>query len=489
VNAYLGIPYAAPPIGELRWKPPTPPVKWQGTRKATDLAAHCLQSPAFPVTFQDRGASEDCLYLNVWSPARPSATRLPVMVWIHGGGFVNGGGASAEGDGVRLAERGVVVVSMNYRLGILGFLVLPELVAESKRGTAGNYGLLDQLAALKWVHDNIAAFGGDPGNVTIFGESAGSFSVSMLMASPSAAGLFHKAIGESGGSFYQDTSGVPFIDGHRPFGFSTLKERAERDRQLLSATLGTHTLRELRALPGQQLFDPFFKPGNPFRNLDFIPVLDGDFLPDTLPAIFAKARQHDVPLLAGWNRDEGSLNMLLIPGSPTVARLKLVAERAFGSQSAKFLDLYPAANDAQAAAALTDFEGDRFTAWSTWQWLEAQASSGKKRVYRYRFDRAQPSPPNMPPLGAFHSAEVRYVFGLTDAGAPWSPADQQLSEQMQSYWVNFARSGDPNGPALPRWPAYSAAGEWPVMHLNESTAARKDDQRDRYLFLSSVWGK
>src|SRR5277367_2874273 len=243
VKAFLGIPYAAPPVGDLRWKPPAPALKWKGVRKATEFGAHCMQGRVYDdMNFRDAGASEDCLFLNVWLPAETHRAKLPVMVWIYGGGFAAGATSEARQDGTHLAEHGVIVVSMNYRLGIFGFLVHPELAKESGHNAAGNYGLLDQTAALHWVHENIAAFGGDPGNVTIFGESAGSFSVSAQMASPLANGLFQKAIGESGGAFF--SGGLTF---------DSLAVREEKDVKIVSTKLGVSTLAELRAIPGQKL--------------------------------------------------------------------------------------------------------------------------------------------------------------------------------------------------------------------------------------------
>src|SRR3984957_10879618 len=251
VRTFLGIPYAVPPVGELRWKPPAPPAKWPGVRAATEFGARCMQgSPYSDMVFRDPGIREDCLSLNVWTPAKNPKANLPVMVWIHGGGFMAGGSSEPRQDGRVLATHGVVVVSMNYRLGIFGFLVLPELAAESDKKAAGNYGLLDQVAALEWVHRNIAAFGGDPGNVTIFGESAGSFSVSALMASPLAKGLFHKAIGESGAAFYSEG-----------LSFDPLSKREEKDAKTASAKLGVSTLAELRAIPAEKLVEIFGKPG------------------------------------------------------------------------------------------------------------------------------------------------------------------------------------------------------------------------------------
>jgi para-nitrobenzyl esterase len=264
VHAFLGIPYAAPPVGDLRWKPPVAAAKWSGVRKATEFGAHCMQGKVFgDMNFRDAGGSEDCLSLNVWVPLKTSGAKLPVMVWIYGGGFVAGTTSEARQDGTHLAQQGVIVVSMNYRLGVFGFFVHPELAKESGRNAAGNYGLLDQVAALQWVHDNIAAFGGDPGNVTIFGESAGSFSVSAQMASPLAKGLFQKAIGESGGAFF--SGGLSF---------EPRTAREEKDVKAVSTKLGVSTLAELRAIPAQKMLDAFAPPQS--RGFDFGP--DVEFL-------------------------------------------------------------------------------------------------------------------------------------------------------------------------------------------------------------------
>jgi para-nitrobenzyl esterase len=281
VHAFLGIPYAAPPVGDLRWKPPVAAPKWSGVRKATEFGAHCMQGKVFgDMNFRDAGGSEDCLSLNVWVPAKTSGAKLPVMIWIYGGGFVAGTTSEARQDGTRLAQQGVIVVSMNYRLGVFGFFVHPELAKESGRNAAGNYGLLDQVAALQWVHENIAAFGGDPGNVTIFGESAGSFSVSAQMASPLAKGLFQKAIGESGGAFH--SGGLSF---------EPRSVREEKDVKAVSAKLGVSTLAELRAVPAQKMLDAFAPPQS--QGFDFGPDVDGYFLPEPVPAIFAAGKQND----------------------------------------------------------------------------------------------------------------------------------------------------------------------------------------------------
>ncbi len=480
VRAFLGIPYAAPPVGDLRWKAPAPVAKWSGVRKATDFGAYCLQGDVFgDMNFRGATGSEDCLFLNVWAPAGSSKGKLPVMVWIYGGGFVAGSTSEGRQDGTHLAEQGVIVVSMNYRLGVFGFLVHPELAKESGRDSAGNYGLLDQLAALRWVHDNIAEFGGDAGNVTIFGESAGSFSVSAQMASPLAKGLFQKAIGESGAAFSR--SGLSF---------DTRAVREEKDTKAVSEKLGVSKLAELRAVPAEKLLQTFGKPGP--DAFTFGPDIDGYFLPESVPAIFAAGKQNDVPLLAGWNHDEGSFEVAFSPQKPTAESMKANAQKDFGDKADEFLRLYPIDTDEHMQRSALDFASDSFISLSTWDWMESQSKTGKQVIYRYRFDLAPPaSDPKAPKLGAYHSAEIEYVFGQLDtkAGIPWRPEDRQLSELMQKYWINFARGGDPNGPGLPKWPKYSSSDGFQVMFLDTQPAAHKDEQRDRYLFLVANWKK
>jgi para-nitrobenzyl esterase len=475
INAFLGIPFAAPPLGDLRWKPPAPPAKWKGTRKATEFGSRCMQGSIYSdMIFRDAGISEDCLYLNVWVPAkRYGKGRLPVMVWIYGGGFAAGAASEPRQDGTNLAKQDVVVVSMNYRLGIFGFFAHPELAKESGRNSAGNYGLLDQTAALQWVKRNIAAFGGDPGNVTIFGESAGSFSVSEQMASPVAKGLFHKAIGESGGAFA--SQGLPMRN---------LAESSEAGAKFGSEALGASTIVELRAIPPQKVLDGALAA----KTVRFTPNVDGYFLPKTPDAIFAAGEQSDVPVLAGWNKDEGSFSAPK-ENQTADAALKETAEKEFGARSDEFLRLYA---DPDPTRSLKDFAGDRFIAFSTWKWLEAQKKTGKSPVYRYRFDIDHPTDPKRPPnAGAYHSAEIEFVFGALDSETwiSWRPEDHALSEQMRQYWSNFARSGDPNGPRLTPWPTYEASTDWQVMHLNALLKVEKDAHRDRYVFLNFAWAK
>jgi len=478
VKMFLGIPYAAPPVGDLRWKPPQPPAKWTGTKKAAQFGFHCLQGNVFgDMVFHDPGANEDCLTLNVWVPDKHAEAKLPVMVWIYGGGFVAGTTSEGRQDGYHLAQQGVIVVSMNYRLGIFGFMVHPDLIKESGHNSAGNYGLLDQLAALNWVHDNIAAFGGDPANVTIFGESAGSFSVSAQMASPMAKGLFQKAIGESGAAF-----------SHSGLSFDPLSVRAEKDAKLLKDKLGASTVAELRAIPAEKLLAPFIPPQSP--GFEFGPDVDGYFLSESVPAIFAAGKQNDVALIAGWNRDEGSFEIAFSPQKPTAESFKATAQKDFGDKAPEFLKLYPADTDEHASHSALEYASDKFIALSTWAWIEAAVTTGKQPVYRYRFDMA-PFPKDLkaPRLGAYHSAEIEYVFGQLDSKTDviWSDADRRVSEMMQKYWSNFAKNGNPNGPGLPNWPPYNASDGWPVMMLSAEPSAHKDELRARYEFLSKEW--
>lgn len=477
VRAFLGIPYATPPVGSLRWKPPVPAAKWKGVRSAKEFGSHCMQPTLYAdMIFRDPGISEDCLTLNVWTPATDKVAKLPVMVWIFGGGFIAGGTSEPRQDGANLARNGIIVVTMNYRLGIFGFFAHDALAAESGRNAAGNYGLLDQTAALQWVQHNIKAFGGDPGNVTLFGESAGSFSVSAQMASPLAKGLFQRVIGESGGAFSSGSIGFP-----------PMKQAAAADAEFARTILSATSLEQLRAIPAADLMAAAAKKpeyGPPVR---FAPDVDGYFLPESVPSIFAASKQNDVPMLVGWNRDEGGF-----ASKATVASLAVDLNKQFGDRAAEALKVYPAADDAQAIRSASDLAGDRFIAYSTWRWLEAQVTSGKQPVYRYRFDLVSPADPNHPGgLAAYHSSEIPYVFGDLDLlkGFALRPEDYQLSQQMQKYWTNFARTGNPNGDGLPQWPTYTPASSWQVMHLASPSAAASDANRERYLFLNTTLGK
>jgi para-nitrobenzyl esterase len=479
VRIFLGIPFAAPPVGPLRWKPPQPEAKWKGVHDATQFGDRCMQPDIFhDMHFRDPGASEDCLTLNVWTPAKDKHAKLPVMVWIFGGGFVAGATSEPRQDGAHLAHKGVVVVSMNYRLGLFGFLALPGLAEESPQHAAGNYGLMDQTAALEWVKKNISAFGGDPGNVTIFGESAGSFSVSAQMASPQAQGLFVHAIGESGAAF--DSRGLSF---------PALPDAEKRDAEWSLATFGTSDLATLRGMSAQDLLTKI-SALPPTTRSPIGPDVDGAFLPESVPQIYKEGKQAHVPLLAGWNRDEPSALAVNYPTPPTVQSFRDMAQKTFGPHADDFLKVYPDTTDAEAVRSAINFSGDSFIAFSTWEWLQAQVSTGGQPVYRYHFERPSPADKYHPAgSGAFHSDEIEYVFGTLDSRpeAVWQPQDHQLSDLIETYWTNFAKTGDPNGDEAPKWPQYNAGDGWQVMHLDVQSQAKPSEDRDRYLFLQSVW--
>ncbi|MGB7135094.1 MAG: carboxylesterase/lipase family protein [Acidobacteriaceae bacterium] len=487
VRAFLGIPYAAPPVGPLRWKAPQPAWKWNGVKDATAFGAHCMQPNIYSdMLFRDPGPSEDCLTLNVWTPAKDKKAKLPVMVWIYGGGFSAGATSEARQDGAHLATKGVVVVSMNYRLGIFGFLALPGLAAESAQHAAGNYGLMDQTAALEWVQKNIAAFGGDPNNVTLFGESAGSFSVSAQMASPLAEGLFRHAIGESGAAF----------PGQHGPAFKPLDDTEKEAAAFATTAFGTSDVAKLRAMSADDLQAKIAaaQKATPGR-LPFWPDVDGYFLPEPVSQIYAEGKQAHVPLLAGWNRDEPSGLVARYPQPATVASFTATAQKTFGEQAPAFLQLYPATTDAEAIRSTIDFAGDTFIAFGTWEWLEAQVATGTEPVYRYHFERPAPADKYHPAgSGAFHSDEINYVFGTLDArpDAAWQPEDQKLSDLIETYWTNFARTGNPNGNSVsgnPNWPQYDEQDGWQVMHLDVDSHAGADPYRARYLFLKNAWVK
>jgi para-nitrobenzyl esterase len=475
VRSFKGIPFAAPPVGPLRWKPPQPPVPWPGVRKAVEYGPRCMQGRIYDdMIFRDAGPSEDCLYLNLWMPANPPPGKLPVMVWIHGGGFAAGASSEPRQDGGNLSKLGVLVVSLSYRLGMFGFFAHPELSKESGRSASGNYGLLDQVAALEWVKKNIATFGGDPDNVTIFGESAGSMSVSALLASPLAKGLFHRAIGESGACWGSHVS-------------KSREEAESAGVKFAESAFGISSLEALRAKSAQEILDASLKP----HTERFWPDVDGYFLPADCNSIYAAGKQSHVPLLAGWNKDEGSYRAFFVKEQPPtldnyVARAKVL----FGNNADAFLKVYSAKTDAEAKRAAQDYEGDQFIAFSTWKWLEMQLKTGKSPVFRYKFDQTLPLPADAPPgteATAPHASDIEFVFRvLSSRNLPWRPEDQQVSELMAAYWTNFAKTGDPNGQNVPHWPAYKSQNHYPVMHLAPKPVALPDNHRDRYEFLDRV---
>lgn len=457
--AFKGIPYAAPPVGMLRWRPPQPVASWRRVRTATSHSPACPQLESYPPDAPREPTSEDCLTLNVWAPATKSAGKLPVMVWIHGGGLMNGSGSLPQYAGDQLAARGVVVVTINYRLGALGFLAHPELNRESRYGGSGNYGLLDQIAALKWVNRNIAAFGGDPDRVTIFGQSSGSFSLSMLVSSPLAKGLFHRAIGQSGAVFEPVELDPLFT----PDGAAEAGAR-------FASKAGAKSLADLRRMPVASLLKHRF---NPQFNID------GHVIPASPHDAYAAGRQNDVDLLIGANATEGTF--FLAPASVTVGNFDAVLGRTFPPILLWAIGASPGKTDASARNAAIAIETDLRFRWGMWAWARHALKNRKGRVFFYRF-MGQPAYEKSHPyfgLGPTHGGELPYVFGDLDRhAANWTTADHELASMLQQYWVNFARSGDPNGPGLPRWPMFDEERTM-VMDLGPElrAAALTDDAR------------
>ncbi len=467
IRAFLGIPYAAPPVGPRRWKAPEPAAKWTGVRAADKFGNRCMQTSPFPdMVFQSPAESEDCLYLNVWTPSKSGAARLPVMVWIHGGGYFSGSGDEVRHDGSVLASKGVVVVTLTYRLGVLGFLAHPDLTKESPHHASGNYALLDQIAALRWVHDNIAGFGGNPANVTIFGESAGSFAVSAMMASPLARGLFQKAIGESGAHFTAKGGSLPALP---------LAE-AEKMGVEFGASLGAKTLAEMRALPAAG-----FAKAIASTPTKFSPIVDGYVLPADPWDIYAQGKQAHVPLLAGWNSAEAKL--MAPPASTTAAGLADSLQKQFPDDVEAAKKAYPAGNANEARLSAIALASDNFIAYSTWKWIEMQVATGHATVYRYLFDHIIPTATGNPPAddaGAAHATDIEFVFSTLDTKKlAWRPSDRKVSEILVSYWTNFAKNGNPNGPGLAPWPPFDKNSR-ELMVLDEHPKVMKETHRERY---------
>lgn len=444
VTSFKGIPFGAPPVGNLRWRAPQPVSRWTAVRKADHFGDACFQNQdhsrlPWSEPFMEQGpVSEDCLYLNVWTAAKSPGERRPVMVFLYGGGFVEGSGSVAVYDGTHLAGRGVVVVNLNYRVGPLGFLVHPELTKESVHGSSGNYGLLDQIAALQWVHKNIAGFGGDPERVMIFGQSAGGSSVYALMQSPLAKGLFARAIAESAMRLFASPADSQ----------SALAEREQMGVRW-AASRGAHSLAELRALPPDALFKSNGAEGPALSNQ---PVADGW----VLPAPGAAPPANEVPVIVGMVADDIGVSPADFgPGqTPSLAAYRDAAKKKYSGQADEFLRLYPVASDDAAAAMKKDAARDQIRV-SMDLWAASQVKRSGK-VYTYYFDRAIPWPEH-PEFGAFHTSEVPYVFGnLELTRHPFESVDQKVSDAVSSYWVNFAASGDPNGTSLANWPAHSA---------------------------------
>jgi len=451
LTVYKGIPFAAPPVGDLRWRAPQTAEKWKGVRQADKFAPGPIQAQSF--TF---GKSEDCLYLNIWTPAKSSKDRIPVLVWIHGGGFGAGSASEELFYGDKLARKGVILVCLAYRVGQLGFLAHPELSNESPNHVSGNYGLLDMIAGLQWIKKNIAAFGGDPNKVTIFGESAGGIAVSMLCTSPLAKGLFSGAISESGGSF-----GPP-----RPTTFPGENMKRLHDAELAgleyTRNAGVSSIDELRNIPADKL------PGGRGIGMAW-PIIDGYVIPDDQYKLYAAGKYNDTPVLIGYNSDEGaSFSQYKTPEDYFAG----VRER-YGKFAEDLIKAYPAGTNTVPKTA-RDLVRDAAFGWHTWIWARLQSRTGQSKVFFYYFDQHPDYPEDSPRAGygSPHGTEIPYVFQHLNSSNPMmgnrqiTKADEEISEAMATYWTNFAKYGDPNGEGVPNWTAFSDSNPL-VMYFNK----------------------
>lgn len=491
IRSFKGIPFAAPPVGELRWKEPQPAQNWTGVLKADHFGPRAMQTAIFgDMMFRSDGMSENCLYLNIWAPVPANKTLLPVLVYFYGGGFVAGDGSEPRYDGESMAQQGILALTVNYRLGVFGFFSHPELTTESGRGGSGNYGLLDQAAALQWVQKNITAFGGDPKRVTIAGESAGSIAVSAQMVSPLAKNTFAGAIGESG-SILGALPAVPMAEG-------------EKTGVEFAKMLNASSLAALRQLPADSVLNASAR----FGLFRFQRTLDGYFFPKEPAAVFAAGQQASVPLLVGWNNEEMNFRALLGNEKPTKENFAKVVQRLYGEKAAAVLAVYNPANDDDVEAVATDLAGDRFISFSTWLWAELHQKTAGRPVYRYLYERPRPamvpamgdaSPglaggvqrggtPQPPAKGAVHSAEIEYAMGNLPLNKvfAWTEDDYKVSRTLQAYFANFIRTGNPNGAGLPSWSPAPPTGPVPVMHINVQSSLQPEKNRSRYLLLQKM---
>jgi len=465
IHIFKGIHFAAPPVGALRWKAPQPVIAWSGIKRCIAFGPSPMQNTPHPFgpwseeyLIPGEPVSEDCLYLNVWTGAHSSGEKRPVVLWIYGGGFVSGGTAVPVYDGEAMAKKGIVFVSANYRVGIFGFFTLPELTEESAHQTSGNYGLLDQISALKWIKKNIAAFGGDPENITIAGQSAGSWSVNYLVASPLCKGLFQKAIAESGAQFVGQKAPV-------------LKE-AETAGEKLEKSLNANSLEELRKMPAEKLLKSSWSLNTP--------VIDGYVLPQTIAETFSEGKQNNVPLLTGWNQDDG----LAFGKMPAPEEYKNQAEKRYGTDAVQFLSLYPGNTDEEVAASTKALSRDQIFGIQNYSWANQQAEKSKFPVYLYRFARKLPATGEYEKYGAFHTGEVAYAWDNLNfvKRCPWQPVDYSLENIMSSYWANFISTGNPNAKGLPPWPEYNTTNN-PTMILDEKPRAKPLPDKKNLDFL------
>jgi para-nitrobenzyl esterase len=447
VRVYKGIPFAAPPVGDLRWRAPQPPAHWEGVRKADQFSPVCMQQTRGPAAASGPAPSEDCLYLNIWTSAKAPGERRPVIVWTYGGGFTGGAGSLAMYNGEALAKKGAVVVTYNYRLGVFGFLALPELTKESGHNASGNYAMMDMATVLRWVQKSIANFGGDPKRVTIDGESAGAMLVSAMVGSPEGKGLFQRAVAQSGGWM-----GISM-------GHMTTLAQAEEAGQKVEQAAGAASVAELRAKPADELLKNSRGP--------FGMVVDGWYVPEDLSLTYAHHKENDVDILVGSNRDEGTF---FSRGPGSAERFSGTAKRRFSDKADAYLKLYPASSDAEAGVSqLASFRDE--LGWHMRTWAQLQSTRGKNKAYLYFFTHVPPAAPGQPSRGATHTADLAYMFDNPPPNVTWTDTDRQLADTMSSYWVNFAATGNPNGRGLPEWPAYKAKTGDKTMLLGDTVMA------------------
>lgn len=476
LRVFKGIPFAQPPVGKLRWREPQPVRNWRGTRDAKQFGPRCMQRPIYSdMVFRSNGVSEDCLYLNVWTPAKSADERLPVLVYFYGGGFRAGDGSELRYDGASMARKGIVAITVNYRLDVFGTFAHPELTKESPHNASGNYTLLDQNAALKWVKQNVAAFGGDPDRITIAGESAGSLSVSAHMASPLSRDLFAGAIGESGAMIESVRGSIPLAEG-------------ERMGTQFAESLGAKSLAALRALPAERLLEASADPKAPAFNI----IVDGYFFEKPPGDVFAAGEQAKVPLLAGSNSEEAPYQALLEGAAPTVENYNAAIKRHYGEHAELVAQMYPAASEEQVKQSGTELASDRFLSYSTWKWVELHSLSSGQPVFYYYYARPRPklrADPNAPiPPGAVHSAEIEYAMGnlATNEVFAWTDNDYKVSRLMQEYFANFIKTGNPNGEGLLNWPAYHSEATFPRLIIDVNTRLAPDTRRSRYQLLDAI---
>lgn len=494
IQTYFGVPFAKPPIGELRWKAPQPLDSWEGIKETKAFGPRPMQTMVFgDMKSRSNGVSEDCLHLNVWTPAQRNTRDLPVLVYLFGGGNVAGDASEYRYDGESMAKKGMVVVTSNYRLNVFGNLAHPELSAEAPYKASGNYGQLDQNMALQWVQKNIAAFGGDPKKVTIAGESAGSIGVSAQMASPLSKNLIAGAIGESGAAIHPTMAPIPLAE-------------AEKQGEEFLKNAGYTSMADLRKLNTREIYEIY----NESKRFGFPMVIDGYFLPKSLPEIFESKKQAQVPLLLGWNSAEIP-GMAFTQGPYSEENYVAKVKEAYPKKYKKVLELYPHSSEKEIELSATALASDRFIVYSTWKWFDLHRKNSDQPVYRYLYSKLRPelrdknlasglaggtvekssdAPEAPKPIGAPHAAEIEYALGnlhLIDDYV-WTTDDYKASETMQNYFANFIKTGNPNGENLPEWPkADPNDPKPPVMIMNTESKIQKAEKDARYLFLDKTY--